>query len=166
MGTFQVRIRELEDRVGDGDLTGSVVFDQVYAASQEVGYWKTGPNAGVIIRNHPRGGGAHYLSDPLIENSERYMRNLAGRAYEEGGLSGAMADNMEDLSREAGNRAPKETDALSQSGHPTVTDDGHTVYDRPPVVPRLSEAELKSRGKGRVRESNFSPTGRRRRGRR
>lgn len=165
MGTFAERTRELQEIVGDGDLEGKLTVDQRYAAVQEVGYWETGPNAGVIIRNHPRGGGSHYLSDPLFENAERYMHNLSQRVYEPGGLTGAMADNMEDLSREVHERAPRETDALRNSGHPTVTSDGETVYDRPPVIPRLSDADLKNRGRTHTREPSFGP-GRKRRRRR
>lgn len=41
--------------------------------------------------------------------------------------------------------APVEFGDLRESGHPTVTDEGHTTYDRPPLVPRLSEAELREK---------------------
>lgn len=163
MRSFAEGTRELEEIVGDGDLVGSVEVNQVYAATQHEGFWATGPNAGVVIRNHPRGGGSHYLSEPLTEKAERYMRNLAGNVYDPGGLTGSMADNMEDLSREVHERAPRETEALRNSAHPAVTDDGHTVYDRPPVVPRLSDADLKSRGRTHAQQPNFGPRRRRRR---
>lgn len=41
--------------------------------------------------------------------------------------------------------APVEFGDLRKSGHPKVTKDGATIYDRPPVVGRLSEAELKAK---------------------
>lgn len=165
MGSFSERTHELEQIVGDGNLVGKVEVNQPYSAPQHEGFWKTGPLAGVVIRNHPRGGGAHFLSDPLSENAERYMRNLADRVYEPGGLTGSMADNMEDLSRAVHERAPRDTEALRNSAHPTVTSDGETVYDRPPVVPRLSDADLKRRGRSHAQQPNFGPSRRRRRSR-
>ena len=161
MGSFDARIRELERRVGDGLLEGVVRVDQPYAAVQHAGYWRSGPNAGVVIRNHPRGGGSHFLSNPLLENSDRYMRRLAYDAYEPGGLRVAMIDVVEDLSREVYDRAPRETDALRNSAHPMVVDDGDLAYDRPPVAPRQEDGINRGPERG-----NFDRTGRMRRRRR
>lgn len=165
MGSLSERTRELQEIVGDGDLVGKVEVNQPYAVPQHEGIWQTGPLAGVVIRNHPQGGGAHFLSEPLTQNAERYMHNLAGNVYEPGGLTGAMADNMEDLSSEVHDRAPRETEALRNSAHPTVTSDGETVYDRPPVVPRLSDADLKNRSRTHRRGPTFGPERRRKRSR-
>lgn len=158
MASFQDGIAELERRVGHGDLVGSLAVDQPYAATQEVGYWKTGPLAGVIIRNHPGGGQSHALGDSLLVNAERYLRRLSYEPFEPRGLVTAMIDNVEDLAAEYRDRAPRESGALSDSGHPTVTDDGETAYDRPPVVPRLSGGERHP-----TRRSHFTPAGRLRR---
>lgn len=145
MARFADRIRELEEAVGDGDLQGKVNVDQVYAAVQHEGYWKTGPLAGVVIRNHPRGGGSKFLAEPLFENAADYMRRLAGRALEPAGLVSAMRENVEDLSGEVYDRAPREFDDLRDSGHPTVMDGDRLAYDRPPRRPRLSEGALREK---------------------
>lgn len=142
MGSFQEGCIELEKRIGHGDLSGKVIVDQVYAASQHEGTWVTGPLAGHVIRNHPRGGQAKFLEQPLFEKASDYMRNLAD-AVHDGFLTQAMAENMEDLADEVHDKAPREHEILRNSGHPVVTDDGETVYDRPPIFPRLSEGDLK-----------------------
>lgn len=149
MGTFAERTRALEEMVGDGDLVGKLEVDQVYAAAQHEGGWATGPNAGVRIRNHPRGGGDHFLSQPLVKNAPEMMQHLARNTLEPNGLRQAMADNMEDLSEEVEDRAPREFDDLRHSGHPTVTDNGRKAYDRPPKRPRLSRSALKEKAKRR-----------------
>lgn len=146
MGSFDAGTRELGDRVGHGMLEGKVEVSQVYAASQHEGGWVTGPNAGVAIVNHPRGGGPKYLEQPLLEKGTgEYPRRLAARALEPDGLRRAMIDNMEDLARQVSERAPVEFEDLRRSGHPTVTSDGALVYDRPPEVPRLSDEELRAK---------------------
>lgn len=59
-------------------------------------------------------------------------------------LNQAMADNMENLSGEVERLAPIEFGPLHWSGHPTVTSQGETVYDRAPIAARLTEAELRA----------------------
>lgn len=157
MARFADRIRELEEIVGHGDLQGKVRVDQVYAAVQHEGYWKTGPLAGVVIRNHPRGGQAKYLQEPLFDQASEYMQRLAGRAFELGGLVSAMRENMEDLSGEVYDRAPREFDDLRDSAHPTVTDGDVLVYDRPPRRARLSDAALREKGRRRRAGESLRP---------
>ena len=156
-GTFGEGTRALAEMIGDGDLTGKVEVDQVYAAAQHEGGWKTGPNAGVQIRNHPRGGGDHFLSQPLVEGAPDMMAHLGRHALEPNGLVQAMADNMEDLCGEVHDRAPREFDDLRDSGHPTVTDNGRKAYDRPPKRARLSKAALKEKGKRRRLGESLPP---------
>lgn len=161
MGSFDAGIRELAERVGDGLLEGIVRVDQPHAAVQEVGYWKTGPNAGAIIRNHPRGGKSHALGDALTDNSDRYMQRLAHDVYEPGGLRVGMIDVVEDIASDYYENAPRETDTLRNSAHPMVVDDGDLAYDRAPVEPRQED------GPGRPSErGTFDRTGRMRRRRR
>lgn len=148
-GDFQQRTADLADMVGHGKLEGKVEVDQVYAAAQHEGVWATGPLAGVVIRNHPQGGQAHFLSEPLIADAPQSMQRLADHTLEPDGLHRAMEDNVEDLSGRVHDKAPREFGDLRDSAHPTVTDDGRTVYDRPPVRPRLSEAALKEKAKRR-----------------
>lgn len=94
---------------------------------------------------HPRGGQALYLSQPLLEHKDAYLQKYADRLLEDGGES-AMADAMEDLAEEGGvaTHAPVLYSNLRASGHPMVTSDDVTIYDRPPRQHRLSEEELKA----------------------
>lgn len=95
--------------------------------------------------NHPRGGQALYLSQPLLDHYGDYLRSYADRLLEDGGEQ-AMIANMEDLAEEGGvaRFAPVLYTNLRASGHPMVTSDGTTIYDRPPRQHRLSEEELKA----------------------
>jgi hypothetical protein len=134
-GTFDERIGALAEQIGFGSVIGSVEVDQVYAHYQ---------HENVALR-HPRGGGPFYLTAPLMERWELYMQNMAD-ALLDGRLREAMAENMEDLSREVSERAPIEFGFLRGSGHPTVRDDGVVTYDRPPLYHRLTEAEIYALG--------------------
>lgn len=129
---------ELAALVGKGELIGSVVVDQVYAQKQHEDH----------TLSHPRGGGPSYLSQPLLDNREKYLRQIAGSVLENGGTSG-MQSAMEDLAGEGGvaRRAPVHWGDLRRSGHPSVTSDGQTVYDRPPYARRLSEEELRAKAR-------------------
>ena len=142
MGSFQKGCDDLIEKVGHGKLEGKVTVDQVYAAPQHEGYWVTGPLAGHVIRNHPRGGQAKFLEQPLFEKAEDYMHNLADSVLD-GFLVQAMAENMEDLADEVLHKAPREDDFLRNSAHPQVFDDGQLAYNREPLVPRMTEAELR-----------------------
>lgn len=137
-GDFGERIQDLIDAVGDGEITASLVVDQRYAAVQH--------EDGTL--NHPRGGQAHYLSEPLTQRHRRYYADIAD-AVLDGNLVQAMTDAAEDLSDAVEDLAPREFHDLRHSGHPTVTDDGQTVYDRPPKVPRLTEAQLREKARRR-----------------
>lgn len=58
-----------------------------------------------------------------------------------------MAGNMEDLSAQVQEKAPKFWGDLRNSGHPVVTSQGRTTYDRPPRARRLTEAELRQKAR-------------------
>ena len=131
-GDFEDRIAELAERVGRGALTGSVEVNQIYAHYQH----------NSLDLRHPRGGQPLFLEQPLYDKAREYVQHLADGVLE-GELTAAMADNMEDLSGQVAEKAPIEFGNLRQSGHPTVTDEGRTVYDRPPVQRRLTEDELR-----------------------
>lgn len=147
-GTFGERTRELGEMVGEGTLRGSVEVDQVYALPIHSGFWRTGPLAGVT--NRPRHGGQiGFLSRPLMEKHARYLAKLADGVLS-GFLTQAMAENMEDLTQEVYERAPRLMDDLRRSGHPMVRDQGRVVYDRPPERARLTDAQLREKSK-RVR---------------
>lgn len=135
MADFFERTDFLAEMVGHGDLAGMVEVDQRYAAIQH----------NSLDFNHPRGGEALYLTTPLLENSDRYFGDIARTLLDEGPEPG-MIRSVENLAEEGGvaTRAPILYDNLRASGHPSVTSDGVTVYDRPPRQHRLSEAELKA----------------------
>ena len=131
-GDFSARMEELIEFSGEGDLVGSVVVDQVYAKYQ---------HERMDLR-HPNGGQAKYLSGPLLENYRAYFSRLADNVLH-GSINGAMEANVEDLSKEVFDKAPRDFWDLRESAHPRVLNDGMPVYDRPPVVHRLSPGELR-----------------------
>ena len=134
-GTFAERIDVLSEMVGRGELVGSVVVDQLYAQIQHEH----------LEYNHPRGGQALYLQAPLMEHYEGYLGEIARTVLDDGGKE-AMKAAVEDLAEDGGvaTRAPVLYANLRASGHPSVTSDGETVYDRPPRQHRLTEEELKA----------------------
>jgi hypothetical protein len=137
-GVFTRSMDKLLAQMPKRSLKGKVEVDQVYAH-----YQHENPQF-----NHPRGGGAFYLRDPLYSKSGQYLARLARHVVSTTGVVGlesAMRNNMEDLADEIISTAPVEHNDLRHSGHPTVAKDGEIVYDRPPDVPRLSESELKAR---------------------
>jgi len=140
--TFSERIAELRAKVGAGHTVGHVEVDQVYAHYQ---------HEGVEFR-HPLGGQAKFLEQPLTEHYREYLARIGRDLLTEGPVE-PMAANMEDLAREVFERSPLEFGDLRDSGHPTVDNDGRTVYDRPPVAHRLSEDEI--RAKDRLRSAGM-----------
>jgi hypothetical protein len=136
-GTFTERIAELRRITGmPGDLSGSVVVDQIYAHYQHED----------VSLHHPRGGQAKYLEQPLFMQFRRYLELYARTVLDDGGRA-AMAQNMENLSDQVKFHAPVLFNHLRRSGHPTVTVDGVVTYDRPPEVARLTEAQLKAQSR-------------------
>lgn len=150
MGDFFEGIDEISERVGHGHVKGQVEFDQVYAFAQHESTWLSGPLAGHVIHDHPGGGGAKYLEQPLLEDTAAFMQHVADRLLDDGTVP-AMVENVEKLADTSAARAPVEFGDLRESAHPTVTDDGATVYDRPPLIPRLGEKELAAKAKGRAK---------------
>lgn len=148
--TFFARIDELADEVGDGHLIAACEVDQVYAHRQHE----------ELTWHHPEGGQPKYLEGPFLSGVEDHMRQLAKAALDPGGPTTAAVDIAEGAARDVFEHAPFEFGDLRASGHPFVVDDGHVdttgegktdvtgprVYDRPPAVPRLSEAELRAKG--------------------
>lgn len=132
-GTFDDRIRELADKVGSGRLSGHCEYNQAYAQIQHEN----------LSYRHAPGKQAKYLEQPLYENADRYMQRLADNLLD-GDLHRAMADNMDDLAAKSADIAPLDLGPLHDSAHPTVVDDGRTVYDKAPKQPRLTAEELRA----------------------
>lgn len=139
-GTFGDGLDKIKAAFGRGSLIGTVEVDQVYA------HYQHDPNNNL---HHPDGGGPNYLADPLFSNSDARMEKMATRMITEQGseIEDGMIDAMEDLSEDVHERAPWEFGDLRESGHPVVTSDGETIYDRAPHQGRLSAAELKQKAK-------------------
>ena len=130
MGDFVAGCEALKEAVGDGILKGVVEVDQHYALEQHEN----------PFYNHPRGGGPHYLLNPLMRGALGYTMQV-GEAVLGGDLVGAMAEAMEDLQSHLDPEAPIDEDPnlfrLRRSGHPMVYDNGALVYDRPPIDPPM-----------------------------
>lgn len=146
MGDFADGVDELLART-PLRLEGKVEFDQVYAFNQHEGRWlnfmgRFGPKA--MERGHPK-----FVEQPLLGGSEGFMRTVADHLLEDGPIAG-MIEDVETLADEASAEAPIEFGDLKASAHPTVTADGAIVYDRPPLVPRLSEGQLKAKAAKRA----------------
>lgn len=138
---FLKKTSHLLDQVGDGDLTAKIEVDQVYAQYQHEG----------LDLKHPQGGEAHFLINAFTAKESTVMHDLAESAVttEGSNLEGQMEKSVEQVSTEAANRTPKEWGDLANSMHPTVTSGEETTYDRPPKARRLTEAELKAKGRWR-----------------
>lgn len=108
--------------------------------------------------HYKNGGGAKYLERPWLDAQEHMMKRFADGLLEPHGLQDAAIEVAEDGARMVLTNAPVEFGDLRESGHPTVEVDGAVVYDRPPVAPRLSEAELKA--KGHLRDEFGGPVAR------
>lgn len=128
-GSFFQRIEELAEQVGYEDLIGEVEVNQHYALDQHEN----------MNYEHPRGGGPHFLRDPLLQNHQVYLEAVARKLLEGGGPE-AMAESMEHLSSLLDPAAPVDEDPnyirLRRSGNPKVIDAGIEVYNRPPIDPR------------------------------
>lgn len=125
--TFNRKIDELARRVGPGYITAKCVVDQPYAQNQHQSVWFKHTN-----------GRAFYLGAPLLENSLDLVASIARSVLTPSGpmIRLRMIEIAEALARYVLENAPKETGQLSLSGHPSVTDNGVIIYDRPPITPR------------------------------
>jgi len=154
--SFSERMDELKALVGKGMLHTTVTFDQVYARYQ-TGWGDPGTDTGVItpkeishgpagkpgpIFNHPTGGQAGYLSMTLTEQGANVADAWSRAIGEEKPLSTTSIIAGEHLAALASGRAPLELGFLRGSAGVVVNDDGHEAYNRPPVVPRLSQEAL------------------------
>ncbi|UTN91850.1 hypothetical protein SEA_STUFF_19 [Streptomyces phage Stuff] len=135
-GDFLARMDELIEEHDGGDLVGSVVVDQVYAKYQHER----------MDLKHPNGGQAKFLSGPLLNDAPKYLQKLAG-AVLHGSLTNAMAECMESLSLSVWEKAPRDFWDLRQSGNPRVLKGGAEVYNRPAIVPRLTEQQLREKAR-------------------
>jgi hypothetical protein len=134
--TFDQGIAQLSALVGHGTATGHVVVDQAYAQRQHED----------LAYKHPRGGGPKYLEAPLYAKANDYFELVAKEMLKVGVIP-PLATAMENLASTIEYTAPVLWWDLRRSGHPFVDDNGIVVYDRSPLVHRLTEAELKAKGR-------------------
>ena len=134
--SFFARTEQLEQIVGDGDLTGTFAVEKVYAAVQHEKGWLNylgfmGPRD---INVYHRGGGPKFVEAPLKENYPTYYQNLADGVLD-GTLEGRMVQNVEDLDDELQVRAPERDGELKRAGSYIVRDDGTIVARKEPQTP-------------------------------
>jgi hypothetical protein len=126
MRSFADGSRELERQVGHGTLSAAAFFPGPSSGALERGYWVSGPNAGVRIRNY-HGGDKHFLSRALEGGGLRDMAKAC--------LDGRGADEAFDQARRTAERAaalaPIRTGLLRLSPGHAAVDDGVVVRDRP-----------------------------------
>jgi hypothetical protein len=149
--SFLAGIERLEEKVGQGLLTGKLKVNQHYALDQHENF----------SYEHPRGGGPKYLAGPLMAMYPLYLAWLQV-ALLEYGLANQMALNMEDLSDKLDPAAPIDESPnpirLRRSGHPIVIDNGEIVYDRAPLDPREPFIDPDDEDRAVAAESNATPT--------
>lgn len=141
-GNLHQRLDELRHMIGvrDGWVHGSVTVDQIYAHYQHEHR----------EFHHPRGGKAGYLQDPLMRHFRQYLKDYADSLLHNGGID-SVKRSMEHLSDAVEIEAPREWGDLMRSGHPEVKLGERPVFDRPPKVHRLSEAELRIKSRAILR---------------
>lgn len=137
--TFAAKTNELARFVGTGNLEIKVVVDQVYAKYQHES----------LDLRHPHGGGGKFLTKALMQEYRGICRGFARDALRPRGLISAATVGSEKISKGVYKNAPHEFNDLRNSAHPTVKDRGRIVYDRAPVVRRLTKAQLKAKDRAR-----------------
>lgn len=139
-GEFIKGCNRLLKIVGDKELEGKLVVDQIYAKFQHES-----------LDLHHSSGGAKFLTKALLSEYRSVFRGLARDAYRPLGLNSAMAAGMERVNKAMSKNAPRLYQDLRNSGAPSVKDRGRFVYKRPPVVKRLSKSQLKAKDRARGR---------------
>lgn len=131
MADFFSRTEELAHLVGDGNLSGIFAVDGgERTVPLEVGYWKSGPNAGVRMRDFTTPGtGPHAAQNSLEATYHTSLEDIAKTTLKTG-PQGGMERHVEDMQREFEGRAPRVTGQYSQSTGRFVLDNGIPVYER------------------------------------
>lgn len=135
-GSFASNVGTLAAQAA-GPWRGKVEVNQVYAHNQH-----EHPEY-----NHPDGGEAFYLRNPLFNDIPIMFKMVAAKVLTEDGcdLDDGLMDAMEHLSLQVYARAPWEFADLRASGHPQVWRMGKRIKNRPPNCHRLSPEELRTK---------------------
>ena len=129
MADFFTRTQALADMVGDGHLVGTFAVDGGKRTKPlEVGYWTSGPLAGVRMQDFTTPGtGPHAAQHSFEAVYERSLEDIARTTLEEGPKAG-MARHVERVNDGFKRRAPRVTGQYSESTARIVTDDGVPVH--------------------------------------
>lgn len=132
-GSFQRRIKRLEDAVGNGDLVMGGVVGQPYAAAEHNRHYY----------NHPRGGQANYMEAPFEMLRGEMLAKLAKDVVTPDGsqLDKAARDVAEMFDEMVNQYAPVEFFVLRNSTSVYVEDNGIRTYDRPQRAARNKAKE-------------------------
>lgn len=133
MGSFDERIRALEEAVGSGKLVMGHTTHQPYAADEHVErHYK-----------HPRGGRPFYIEDPFHADLNDNLRKLAHNAVVATGSD--LVDAAKDIAKSFDDNlranAPLEFGTLKESGNPWVEDNGVRVWEKPQKARYRSDKE-------------------------
>jgi len=161
--TFFERMDFLRTLVPDEGIEAYVEVNQVYARYQD-GWGDPDMPAGSVITptqmshsqpsvtnpkgklgpdfTHPMGGEAGYLSQTLTRRAQEYTDMWCQAVDNEQKFSEVTVTMVEDLAQAVFELAPIEFWVLRMSAHPVVKVDDSIEYDRPPLMGRLSQAEL------------------------
>lgn len=129
--SFEQGASELAALVGNGSLSGIFAVDGgARTIPLEVGGWKTGPNAGVKMRNFTTPDtGPHATQNSLEATHNLSLEDIAKTTLASGPQEG-MERHVERMQGEFERRAPKLTGEYRQSTARFVIDDGQPVYER------------------------------------
>ena len=129
MADFFKRTKELERKIGKGTLAGIFAVDGGPRTEPlEVGFWKSGPNAGVHMENFTTPGtGPHAVQNSLEATWERSLEDIAKTLLNEGPREG-MKRHLGSMDREFKDRAPRVTGEYADSTARFVTDDGVPIF--------------------------------------
>lgn len=134
MGTFEARMRELSDQVGQGTIEAQVKVSQLYAQRQHQG----------AHFNHPRGGEAFYLKNALMANYREHYQRVAMELYR-GNVQALFIRFGERVASDSSKRTPVELGNLKESDSVKVKVQGRVIYSRPARKPKMSRTQLNRR---------------------
>lgn len=126
---FFARTEELAQMVGKGSLAGIFAVDGgARTESLEVGTWRTGPNAGVRIRNWSGGDNPHAILKSFTETYELSLADIAKTTLESGPQE-AMQRHVENVNKKFKDKAPEVTGSYKDSTARIVEDNGIRIHE-------------------------------------
>lgn len=128
---FLRKTKELEKLVGDGNLVGTfAVNGGARTIPLEVGYWKTGPLAGVHMEHFTTPGtGPHAVQNSLEATYRLSLEDIARTTLVQGPQEG-MKRHVERMDAEFKKRAPRVTGEYADSTARIVTDNGMPIHEQ------------------------------------